>query len=333
MQAIAFHEHGGVDRLVPSTVPDPVPRPDEVLVKVEAVALNHLDIWVREGMPFLKLPLPHVLGSDIAGEVVGTGEKVVVNPGRSCMRCRECLSGWDNLCRHYELFGEHMWGGYADLVAVPRSNLVARPAGLSAPDAAALPVTFLTAWQMLVLRARVLPGETVVIIAGGSGVGAAGIQIAKLFGARVIATVTTASKIDRCKDLGADEVIDTSTTKLSQAVKELTGKRGADVIFEHVGKAIWSEAILACAKGGRLVTCGATTGHDAMTDLRHIFYRQIQVLGSTMGPKGALLDVVAHVAAGRLRPVVDVVMPRADARAAHERLDARGQFGKIVLVP
>ena len=331
VQAIILSEHGDVTQLVPAEVPTPTPSPGEVLVRVEAVAMNHLDIWVREGLPGLKLSLPHILGSDIAGEVVGTGQKVVVNPGVSCLRCRECLSGRDNFCREYKILGEHINGGYAQFVSVPTANLVSRPSSLSAVEAAALPLTMLTAWQMLVLRAQVRPGETVLVMAVGSGVSSAAVQIAKLFGARVIATSTSDEKLDRARSLGADETINTSKVDLVEAVRQLTGKRGADVVVEHIGQALWQKLLQACCKGGRIVTCGATTGYQAETDLRHIFYRQISILGSTMGPKGALFEILDHVRAGRLIPVVDCVMPLANARQAHERLASRGQFGKIVL--
>ncbi|MBI4511178.1 MAG: zinc-binding dehydrogenase [Deltaproteobacteria bacterium] len=331
MRAIALYEHGGIDKLVACELPTPEPGPGEVLVRVEAVALNHLDLWVRKGIPGLKLTYPHLLGADIAGELVSDGSKVIVSPVLSCMRCRDCLSGRDNLCRHFGLLGEHRSGGYAQYIAVPACNIVPRPTGMSAVDAAALPVTGLTAWQMLVKKAKVLPGETVLVIAAGSGVGVAAVQIAKLLGARVIATATSDAKLERARALGADETINTSTHDLVEGVKSLTGKRGADVIIEHVGKALWSQCILACATGGRIVTCGATTGFDAVTDLRHVFFRQLSILGSTMGSKGDLFDIVEQVKAGKIRPVIDRVLPLAEARKAHELLEGRQQFGKIVL--
>ena len=331
MKAILLHDHGDTSKLVPGEIPTPTPGPGEVLVRVEAVALNHLDIWVRQGIPGLKLRYPHILGSDMAGEVVSDGAKVIVNPGVSCLRCRECLSGRDNFCRDYRILGEHIAGGYAEYVCVPAANLVPRPAGFSATEAAAFPLTMLTAWQMLVTRAQVQAGETVLVVAAGSGVGTAAVQIAKLLGARVIATSTSDAKLARVRALGADETINTQTSDLVEAVKHLTGKRGVEVVVEHVGKAMWDKLILATARGGRIVTCGATTGYDAVTDLRHIFYRQISILGSTMGPKGALFALVDHLKAGRLKPVVDRVLPFARAGDAHRLLEDRSQFGKIVL--
>lgn len=340
MKAVLLHEHGGADKLCFAEIPTPEPGPGRVLVKIEAVALNHLDLWVREGLPSLRLEMPHILGSDIAGVAarLGTGVQgltegmpVVLNPGVSCMHCRECLSGQDNLCRSYAILGEHIRGGYAEYITVPAANVVPRPDGMPATDAAAFPLTMLTAWQMLVRRARVAPGETVLVIAAGSGVGTAAIQIAKLFGARVIATSTSDAKLAKARNLGADETINTTTQDLVEATKALTGKRGADVVVEQVGKALWGKVILACARGGRIVTCGATSGYEAVTDLRHIYFRQISVLGSTMGCKGDLYTVIDHVAAGRLKPVVDRVLPILQVREAHALLEASAQFGKIVL--
>jgi NADPH:quinone reductase-like Zn-dependent oxidoreductase len=342
VKAIVFRRHGGPDVLELTDLPDPTPGPGEVVVRVEACALNHLDLWVRGGLPGLKLPLPHVGGSDVAGvvEAVGPGvtgaapgDPVVLQPGVSCGRCRECLAGRDNFCRDYQILGEHRFGGCAEKVVVPAANLLPRPPGMPPAEAAAFPLTMLTAWQMLVSRARVQPGETVLVLGAGAGVATAGVQIAKLFGARVIAASTSDEKLARARQLGADDVINVTTQDLVGQVRALTGKRGADVVFEHVGKALWDKAILACARGGRLVTCGATSGFDAATDLRHVFFRQISILGSTMGSKGDLWQILDHVRAGKLRPVVDRVLPLAEARQAHEILESGGQFGKVVLTP
>lgn len=340
MRVVALYKHGGPEVLIDEDWPIPEPGPGEVLVRVEAVALNHLDLWVRKGLPGLKLEYPHILGSDVAGEVVAlghgvtdipVGQKIIVNPGISCGRCRECLSGRDNFCRQYGILGEHLRGGYAELIAVPAANVVPRPSNLSVAEAAAFPLAMLTAWQMLVERARVRPGDTVVVLGAGSGVGTAGVQIAKLLGAHVIATATSDAKLERVRALGADDVINTVSEDLVEGVRRRTGKRGADVIFEHIGKALFAKAILACARGGRIVTCGATSGHDATIDLRHIFFRQIDILGSTMGSKGMMYDIVTHIAAGRLKAVVDRVLPFSQVRAAHDLLEDRKQFGKIVL--
>jgi NADPH:quinone reductase-like Zn-dependent oxidoreductase len=332
MRAITLRAHGGPEVLTAEELPEPHAGPGQVRVRVAAVALNHVDVWVRRGLPHLKLEYPFLLGADVAGTIdqvgagvdgIAVGDEIVVNPGHSCGRCRECLAGRDNLCRWYELMGEDRPGGYAEKIVVPAQNIVARPPSLSATDAAAVPVTFLTAWQMLTRKAPVHPGDDVLVMAAGSGVGTAAVQIAKLHGARVIATASSDDKLARARELGADDTINHATQDLVAEVKRLTGKRGVDIVFEHVGAEVWPKVILATAKGGRIVTCGATSGFDARTDLRHVFFRQLEILGSTMGQKGDLFPILDHVAKGRLRPVVDRVMPLAEARAAHE----------IVLVP
>ncbi len=318
------------------------PGPREVLVRVRAVALNHLDLWTRRGLPNVKYEFPHRLGSDIAGEIealgpgarsVSVGQRVIVNPGLSCGVCARCLEGDDNLCAKYKLLGENTQGGYARHVVVPDANVVAIPDALSFTDAAAIPLVFITAWQMVVRRAEVKPGQTVLVQAAGSGVSSAAIQICKLLGARVIATTGTDEKAKRARALGADEVINYSTQDFVAECKRLTAKRGVDAVIEHVGGEVFAKSVLATARGGRVVTCGATAGFTPELDLRQIFFRQVQVLGSTMGRKADLLRVVSFVEQGKLRPVVDRVMPMREARAAHEALERREAFGKIVLEP
>ncbi|OUM98519.1 MAG: alcohol dehydrogenase [Firmicutes bacterium ZCTH02-B6] len=342
MKAVRIHAHGGPEVLRYETVPDPVPRADEVLVRVRACALNHLDIWNRKGLPRPMVPLPHILGSDIAGEVVAAGElvddlkpgdAVILNPGVSCGRCRYCLSGQDNMCAQYHLLGAGRNGGYAQLVAVPRANAIRKPANLTFAEAAAVPLVFLTAWHMLVTRARVQPGEEVFIWGASSGVGSAAIQIAKLLGARVIAATQGEEKEAKARQLGADSVIDYKTTDVLRAVRDMTGGRGVDVVFEHVGEATWDASIRMLAKGGRLVTCGNTSGWQGQTDIRYVFARQLSILGSYMGSKGELLTLLPWVEAGRLRPVVHAVLPLEDAAEAHRILESQAQFGKVVLEP
>jgi len=342
MKGVVLRRHGGPEVLEEAELPLPEPGPGEVRVRVGAVALNHVDLWVRRGLPHLKLHYPFLLGADVAGDVdalgpgvvgITVGDPVVVNPGHSCGRCRECLSGRDNLCRYFELMGEDRPGGYAEAIVVPAVNVVRRPAGLSVEDAAALPVTFLTAWQMLTRKAPLAPGDDILIVAAGSGVGTAAIQIAKLFGARVIATSSSDEKLGRCRALGADHTINHVTGDLVAEVRRLTGKRGVDVIFDHVGQSVWPKLLLCATRGGRIVTCGATSGHAAETDLRHVFFRQLSILGSTMAPKGDLFPILDHVVQGRLRPIIDQVLPLGQARQAHELLEARSSFGKIILKP
>jgi len=336
-----LREHGGPEVLREEQLPIPEPGPREVRVKIRAVSLNHLDLWVRRGGPAFHLEYPHRLGSDIAGVVdaVGpgaratVGTKVVVQPGLSCGVCSACLGGEDNLCRYYKILGENTQGGYCESIVVPEQNLAPYPERLDFAHAAAGILPFLTAWQMVVRKARVAPGDNVLVQGAGSGVGVAAIQIAKLHGARVIATAGSAAKLERAKALGADDVIDYTTADFAAIARGLTGKRGVDAVIEHVGGDTFTASIKAVRNGGRIVTCGATSGFHPKIDLRHIFFRQIEILGSTMGSKADLLAVLAHVAAGRLQPVVDRVMPLAQAADAHRVLEARAAFGKVVLEP
>jgi len=346
MRAMLMERHGGPEVLRMGTIELGPLRPGHVRVRVKAVALNHLDLWVREGWPTLKLPLPHILGADVAGviEQIGSdvrptepylalGAEVLVNPGVSCGRCRQCLCGEDSLCPTYGILGEHLWGGYAELCDVPSQNILPKPRGIGFEQAACLPLTFLTAWAMLMERAKLQPGETVLVQAAGSGVGVAAVQIARLVGARVIATAGSDEKLARARELGADETINYGTEDVPKTVRRLTDKQGVDVAFEHVGKTTWAGSLSSLRPGGRLVTCGATTGYDVAIDLRHVFHKRLAILGSTMGRKGDLFDILRLVEAGKLRPVLDRVMPLSEAVAAQQLLVDRAQFGKIVLVP
>ena len=341
MKAVIFKTHGGPEVLEFTDVPDSKINPNEVLIEVRACALNHLDVWVRNGMPGIRIPLPHVLGNDIAGVVrevgelvswVNAGDEVMIQPGVSCGHCAACLAGRDNMCDEYDMIGYRRNGGYAELVAVPGVNVIPKPKNLSWAEAAALPLVTLTAWHMLVKRAQVQPGEDVLVHAAGSGVGSLGIQIAKLHGARVIATASSESKLEKARELGADEIINYSSDDWPKQVKRLTGGRGVDIVFEHTGDATWPGSILSLKKGGRLVTCGATSGFDARTDLRHVFYRHLTILGSMMGSKADLLAAMKFIESGQIRAVVDRTLPLAEARKAHELMEDRAQFGKLVLV-
>jgi NADPH:quinone reductase-like Zn-dependent oxidoreductase len=339
-EAMVIRATGGPEVLERATIELPEPGPREVRVRVRAVALNHIDLWARRGLPHFRYDFPHRLGADMAGEVealgpgaVGAkvGDRVLVSPGVSCGACERCLLGEDNFCRKYRILGENTQGGYARHLVVPDANLLPMPAGASFEDAAALPLCFLTAWQMVVRKAQVRAGQTVLVQAAGSGVSSAAIQIAKMLGARVLTTTGTDEKAKRAKELGADEVINYTSQDFVAETKRLTDKKGVDVVIEHVGGEVFARSVLAAAWGGRIVTCGATTGFSPTIDLRHVFFRQVEILGSTMGPKGDLFQILRHVEAGRLRPVVDRVMPLWEARAAHELLEARKVFGKIVL--
>jgi len=340
MKAIVFEKHGGPEVLKYVEVPEPEPRANEVLVRVKACALNHLDLWVRRGLPNVPIPLPHIPGSDIAGEIaqigaevttVRVGQKVVLAPLVSCGKCVACLAGLDNRCRQATNLGYMVDGGCAEFVRAPEVNCLAYPENLSWEEAASVPLVFQTAWHMLVTRAELQPGEDVLILGAGSGVGAAGIQIAKFFGARVIATAGSEEKLSKAKELGADELINHKSQKIRDEVRRITNKRGVDVVFEHVGTATWEDSLASLAPSGRLVTCGATTGYDAKVDLRFLFSRQLSLLGSYMGIKSELHTVMKLVAAGKLNPTVDRVFPLAQAAAAHAYLESGAQFGKVVL--
>jgi NADPH:quinone reductase-like Zn-dependent oxidoreductase len=346
IQAIGFRTHGGPEVLedLEVEIPDR-PAPGQVRVQVSAVALNHLDLWVRRGLPNWKLPLPHRLGSDVVGTIHAVsdgaevavpplGTTVVLAPAISCGACEACTRGRDNACRRYRILGESTTGGYGAFLDVPAANVFPVPASIGVAEAAAIPLTFLTAWQMVVDKARVGRGDVVLVHAAGAGVSVAAIQIAKLFGARVIATSTSAQKLERARGLGADEVVDTTREDFVAESRRLTGKRGVDVVIEHVGGETLGKSLLALANGGRLVTCGATSAPITPIDLRHVFFRQLEILGSTMGARASMYPILREVAAGTLRPVVDRTLPfTADgAREAHRLLETRAAFGKIVLV-
>ena len=342
MKASIFRQHGGPEVLEYTDVPEPRIRANEVLVEVKACALNHLDIFVRDGLPGIEIPLPHILGSDIAGVVrevgelvtwVKTGDEVMVNPGVSCGHCEACLSGEDNLCREYDMIGYRRDGGYAELVAVPGTNIIPKPAKLSWEEAAALPLVTVTAWHMLVTRVDVQPGENVLVHAAGSGVGSIAIQIAKLRGARVITTASTDEKLEKARELGADVTINYTREDWPKEVRRLTDRKGVDVVVEHTGAATWPGSISSLKNNGRLVTCGATSGYDARTDLRQVFFRHLNILGSFMGSKAELLEAMKFVNEGKIRAVVDQVLPLSEAREAHELIENRAQFGKVVLKP
>lgn len=336
MKAVRFHAHGGPDVLRFEDAPDPEPRPGHAIIRVRACALNHLDLWQRRGLDRVRIPLPHISGSDVAGEVVtgegiAPGTRVMLQPGLSCGICTQCVAGQDNRCPRYDVLGFMSDGGYAELLRVPLANLLPLPEGISFITAAAFPLTFLTAWHMLVTVARVRPGEDVLVLAAGSGVGQAAIQIARFLGARVIATAGTEEKLARARQIGADEAISHSVGQWNADVKRLTDGRGVDVVVEHVGQATWEQSVRSLARGGRLVTCGATTGHATGLDLRHLFARQLSLLGSYMGTKGELIEASRLLFRGRVEPVVDRVYSLAEAAEAQQRLERREQFGKIVL--
>lgn len=342
MQAARIHEHGGPEVIRVEDVPEPHAGPGEVLVRVTAASINHLDLWVRRGMPGFAVPFPRVLGSDGTGEVVAlgegvdgfsVGEPVVILPGVSSGTSEHDRAGLDHLSEDYGIRGEHCDGIDCELVALEARYVMPLPDQLDPVRAAAMPLVFLTAHTMLVRRAELGAGETVLVIAGTSGVGSAAIQIAKERGARVIATAGSAAKRELCRELGADEVVDHGDEKWSKEVRGLTAGRGCDVVVEHVGPATWKGSMAILARHGRLVTCGGTTGPMVQVALPHLFMKNQTILGSTMGPRIAFDEILAKAAAGAYRPVIDSVVPLSEIHDAHERLEAGGVIGKVVLLP
>jgi len=338
MKAVRIHQFGGPEVLKYEEITDPKPRKDQVLVRVRACALNHLDLWVRNGLPGVNLP--HILGSDIAGEIAEVGEyisdfkvgqRVVVAPMSFCNHCPKCVAGLQNECRQFTVYGNAVDGGDCELIAVPAVNIIAIPDSLDFTQAASVPLVFVTAWHMLIGRARLRAGQTVLIIGANSGVGIAAIQIAKMFHCRIITTAGDERKIQKARELGADFVINHYQQKIAQEVRTITKGEGVDVVFEHVGPATFQESMRSLKAGGTLVTCGATTGPRVELELRFLFSRNLSILGSYMGTMSELNEVLGHVFAGRLRPVVDRVFPLQEARAAHEYLEKSQMFGKVVL--
>ena len=340
MKALAFYEHGGIEKLQIADLPKPTIGVDDVLINIKASALNRLDLFVREGLPGLKLPMPHILGSDGAGVIaeVGAnvrglqlGQRVTINPGLSCGACEFCLAGEQSLCGDFKILGEHVAGAAAEFVRVPAVNVLPIPDDFPFEQAAAAPLVFLTAWRALMSRAHVRAGEDVLILGAGGGASTAAIQIAKKAGARVFVTSSSDAKLQKAKELGADGLINYATREWDKEVWKLTNKRGVDVVFESVGAAVWLKAIRSLRRGGRLVTIGATTGPNPQEEIRQIFWKQVDILGSTMSNQREFREVMKLVLRGELKPVVDVVLPLERAQDAHARLAKGEHFGKIVL--
>jgi NADPH:quinone reductase-like Zn-dependent oxidoreductase len=322
VKAIRIHEDGGPEVLRYEDAPDPEPKAGEVLIALRAASLNHLDLWVRKGLP--SVPKPRILGADGAGVVVSgdgyaEGERVVINPGL------------DHGEGRISVVGEHFDGTHAELIALPREQVYPIPNRLSFEEAAAVPLVFETAFRMLVTRAGLREGETVFVWGIGGGVATAALQIAKALGARVIVTSSSDEKLTEARALGADETLNHASDDVKSRMKELTDGRGADIVVEHVGEATWRTSLDVAAQGGRIVVCGATTGPNPPAGLHRVWWKQLSILGSTMGTKDDFEGAYGLLAEGRARPVVDSVFPLADARAAHERLEAGQQLGKVVL--
>jgi NADPH2:quinone reductase len=344
VKAVLFHKHGGPDVLAYSDFPNPAITPDQILIEIKAVALNHLDLFVRQGVPGLKLEMPHILGSDIAGviaekganvsSVYEIGQPIVIDPSVSCKTCEFCVQGEESLCNQYKIIGEHIRGGYAQYISVNEENIVKIPnsVDLSFAEAAAVPLTFMTAWRLMISKAKIRPGDTVLIIGIGGGVALAAMQIAKLAGGSVFVTSSSDKKLEKAQTLGAEATINyIETSDFHKEVNRITEGRGVDVVFDSVGEATWDKSLRCLRKGGKLVTCGATSGPNVLTNVNRVFWRQLEILGSTMASRAELRDVLRLVWQGKLKPVVDQVLPLEQAKEAHETLESGKQFGKIVL--
>ncbi len=339
MRAVIFQKHGGPEVLQPAEVPTPNIATNGALIKVEACALNHLDLWARQGLPGVSLPMPHISGCEIVGIVVGkgprvkgvrVGQRVLVAPGISCRRCPACRNGKDSRCPDFRIIGLQVNGGYAEYASVPGRNLIPVSDRWKPEEWAATPLVFLTAWHMLITRAALQPKETVLVQGAGSGVGSAAIQIAKLKGCTVFTTAGSEEKAKKAKLLGADVVLNPQKDFAEELLKATKGK-GADVVFEHIGPATWAGSVRCLARGGRLVTCGATTGPKVELDLRFFYTKELSVLGSYMGSRRELNQVLALIGKGKLRPVVAKTFPLEEAAKAQQAMESRNFFGKLVL--
>jgi len=342
MKAVVFSRHGGPGVLEHRDVPEPKPGRSEVLIEVKATSINHIDIFLRRGMPGITVPMPKIVGSDAAGVIrelgadvtdLKIGQRVTINPGISCGHCEFCAAGFGSQCFTYSMIGESRDGAYAELLAVPAHIVLPIPDSLSFENAAAAPLVFLTAWSMMIGKGNLRPGEDVLILGAGAGVGTAAIQIAKMTGCRVFATASTEEKLKRAKQLGADFVINYTKEEFDKRIRDLTNKRGVDIVVDYVGADTWVRSLRSARRGGRVLTCGATTGFEPQTDLRQIFFRQVQVLGSTMGSHREFLEVMKCIFRGQLKPVVDRVLPLSDAAKGHQLIEERAIFGKVVLRP
>jgi NADPH:quinone reductase-like Zn-dependent oxidoreductase len=329
MKAAIFREHGGIDKLEIADLPQPSPNPGEVLIRVRAAAMNHLDLWVRRGLPVAG----QVAGFGTDVDSVSVGSRVVVNPGLWDGTCEWCVKGQHSLCVNYRLIGEHTNGGFAEYIAVPARNLVSIPDDFSFEESAAVPLVFLTAWRALITQAKLRAGESVLILGASGGAASAAIQIAKLAGAYVYAVTSSGEKAARARTLGADSIIDRTREDFSKQVFKLTNKRGVDVVLENTGEKTWEGSLRALSRGGRLVTYGGTTGPIGKTNIPLLFWKQIQIIGSTMGTAAEFATVTGLVWERKLRPVVDRVLPLDQIKEAHQILESGEQFGKIVLTP
>ncbi len=341
MKAVRLHGYGGVDRLKYEEIDTPkVISPTDVVVQLKAAALNHIDLWNRKGLTGMEVEMPHILGADGAGVVVETGAEVAnvkkgdavcLYPATGCGKCEFCLTDSDFMCIHLRVLGERLRGTYAEYVRLPAQNCYPIPAGLSFEEAAAFPLVFLTVWRMLVTNARLRPGENVLILGIGGGVASAALQVAKQMGTHAIVTSSIDAKLEQARNWGADHGINYLRSDFAKETRSLTKKRGVDVVVDCVGGDGWTKSLASLAKGGRLVTCGATAGASPPTDIRRIFWNHLSIYGSTLGSREEFRQILNFLSNTRMRPIIDQVFPLKDAAAAHERLERGEQFGKIVL--
>ncbi len=345
MKAVVFEEHGGVDVLRYKDVAEPKLGPNDILIRVRASGCNYNDIWARRGLPGVKFALPHISGSDAAGEVVEVGsevadfkagDEVIVYPGLSCRTCEFCANGRDTFCRQYKIWGFQtgpLDGGYAEFAKLPAFNIVPKPKGLSWEEAGSFALVLLTAWHMLISRARIQAGDYVLVWGAAGGLGTMALQICRAMGARTIAVAGSDEKLELCQRLGAERLINRKTQDVVEEVRKITNRRGVDVVFEHVGNATWPQSVASLKWGGTLVVCGATSGFEAVTDLRFLWNKQMNFLGSHMGNKTDLLEAMRWVESGDIIPVVPHVFPLQEAARAQTLMEENEVMGKMVLVP
>ncbi len=340
MHAIVLKQYGGTEVLSYEDVERPSAHRGEVLIKVKAVSINHLDIWVRGGLTAFGTKLPHILGCDFSGEVaeVGpdvrdlkTGDRVFVDPGLRCFRCEFCITGNNNLCKNFGIIGASTWGGYAEYTKVSVNNVLHLPEKIGFQEGASFPLVYQTSWHMLTNRGGLQAGDDVLIMAAGSGIGSAAVQIAKLAGAKVIATAGSEEKVKKLEELNPDYIINHSKEDTVKRVMDITKDRGVDIVFEHIGPATFLKSLQSLKKNGKMILCGATTGPEVTFDLRYLYSRQLTMHGSIMGTRQELMKITSLVEAGIIKPVIDSVFALNEASKAHERMESRKHFGKIVL--
>ena len=345
MKAIVFDEHGEIGKLRYTDVPEPVLGARDVMIKVRAAAANYTDIWARRGMPGVSIIMPHISGSDAAGEVVdigsgvegvSVGDEVMIHPGIGCQQCQYCANGEEFFCRNFKIWGFQtgpLDGGHAEYAKIPFSNVVYKPSNISWEEAASLPLILETVWRMLVVRARIRPGDTVLVWGAGGGLGTMAVQVCKLFNARAIAVASSDAKLSKASEMGAEFTINRSEQDVAQEVRRITERRGVDIVFEHVGQSTWPDSVRSLRYGGTVVVCGATTGFEANTDLRFLWNKQLNLLGSHMGSKADLMDALSFVERGLISPVVSEILPLKEVPKGQTLMEEDEAVGKIVYVP